>query len=338
MCEIENISFKEDTVLINNKVRQEISYHLWIFCGYEDSEYNVVSTDAKFIKLINDLYNVFFDSSFIRGICNCKIVEENNWDYIRDIKRKLNDISILRTAISHTVSKENCKYHISIQFKEWINSKCGTYNPTKDIEFEKLISELLLLKKELFNLLDRLLTDMSSLSSENKSKLIENWEEMTVEFYLKGINRDMFIGKLIEWYEINNNKIGLNGKFYTYKYKINELIMNKICLKEQKKIDYYEQLRAEHFDKLTKEKKDRFDDFIRELNSNIDKIKKDVADFVNKNIEDLEAIHYTMYYLSDGVLRKKIKDAVSEIKKNGLTLIPQDLIGYMINEDLKINF
>ena len=45
-----------------------------------------------------------------------------------------------------------------------------------------------------------------------------------------------------------------------------------------------------------------------------------------------------MYYLSDGVLRKKVKDAVSEIKKNRLTLIPQDLIGYMINEDLKINF
>ncbi|MBO1872037.1 hypothetical protein J4O15_14155 [Lachnoanaerobaculum sp. Marseille-Q4761] len=337
MCEIENISFKEDTVLINNKVKQEVAYHLWIFCGYEDSEYNVVSTDAKFIKLINDLYKVFFDSSFIKGICNCKIIEENNWDYISDIKRKLYDINILRTAISHTVSKENCKYHISIQFKEWINSKCGTYNPTKDIEFKKLISELLSLKKELFELLDRLLTDLSSLSPVNKSKLIENWEEMTVEFYLKGINRDMFIGKLIEWYKINE-KIDLNKKIHIPRYKINEFVMNCICLKEQKKISCYEQLKVKNFDKLTKEKKDRFDDLIRELNSNIDKIKKDVADFVNKNIADLEAIHYMMYYLSDGVLRKKIEVAVSEIKKNGLTLIPQDLIGYMINEDLKINF
>ena len=127
----------------------------------------------------------------------------------------------------------------------------------------------------------------------------------------------------------------MNGKFYTFKYKINEFIMNDICLKEQKNIDLLEQNRAKYFNKLTKEQKDKYEDLIRISTLNIDKIKKDVADFVNKDIKDLKAIHYRMYYLSDGVLREKIKVAVSEIKKNGLTLIPQDLLGYMIKEDLK---
>ena len=280
MSELEIISFEKDTKRINDDIKQKIASHLWMFCGYNDSIYPALSIDAKYIKAICDLYNAIIDSSLVTRLYGQKGIAPKKWKYLEKIKCIRETINMLRTIGVHTVSEENVRKEIILQFRKWQLEKCGNDNPTEDEEFEKLIKELLALGKKCFNLLDTFVKDASSLDDISKNKMIEKWEDAIVEHYFKTANKNMFENKLIEWYKMKQpNGSYVINKIGTYN-AINKWIMDKIYFKEQKDIDQW--MLAKNTLKLTADDTNTLEENIKHAQLSIDKRRKEVVKFIRK--------------------------------------------------------
>ena len=333
MSELKNISFEKDTKRVNDYIKQKIADHLWMFCGYNDSIYPAVNMDAKYIKAIFDLYNVIIDSSLFTWLCRQKSKYLKKGKPLKDIYSIRDIISTLRTVGGHTVSEENNRQEIILQFRKWQLDNCGTDDPTKVEDFENLIKGLLDLKKKYFDLLNHFLQYASSLKDSLKNKMIEDWEEAIIEHYFKTANKNMFENKLIEWYKIKQQNGTYETNIITINNAISNWIMNEIYLKEQKDIEQW--MKAKETVKLTQKQIDSLNQSIEKAKLSIEKKKKEVANFVGKAniLEDLKPIDYKNHFLSKEILGKKLRNAIPVIKSKKLTLLPQDLFGYIIKTE-----
>lgn len=330
-----NISFEKDTKQINDEVKKQIASHLWMFCGYSDSIYPAINIDAKYIKAISDLYNVIIDSSLITRLYSS--IAPKNWSYLKDIDEIRETINMLRTVGGHTISLENVRQDVILKFRSWQINNCGTDNPMKDQEFEKLINSLLELEEDCLNIVKHFMHDASRLNGVAKDKLISDWEEAIINYYFKTANSNMFENKLIEWYGISQsnesasvttNKLGLWNA-------VSNWIMNKIYLKEQESLNLLREIRKKYYPMLKADQKELLDQKIQTKEERIRSVQEEVAKFADKKIEKLTPVDYKRHYLSKDVLGKKMQEAIPEIKKQGLTLLPQDLFGYIVKRDLE---
>lgn len=328
----QNISFEKETKQINDEVKCKIANHLWMFCGYSDSIYPAINIDAKYIKAISDLYNVIIDSSLITRLGD---IAPPNWKYLKDIVILRETINMLRTVGGHTISMENVRQDVLLKFRSWEIRQCGTDNPTRPQEFEKLIDGLLKLERDCLTIVKHFLSDVISITGEDRDKIIRNWEEAIIEYYFKTANSNMFENKLNEWYAISqpngsvtatSNKIALNNA-------VSNWIMTDIYLKEQKNLDLLLETKRKYYSKLKSDQRSLFDQRIQAKEDKIRSIQEEVAIFFKKDIESLTPADYRKHYLSKKVLGKKMRDAIPEIKNQGLTLLPQDLFGYIIEKD-----
>lgn len=343
MTEQKNISFEKETEQIDAAVKEKIANHLWMFCGYKDSELPAVNIDAKYIKAISDLYNVVIDSSIVTGLYRKIAHQHNKFKYMEDIDDIREVINTLRTVGSHTLSKENMGQNTIVAFKKWEKYQCGTDNPTKEEEFEKLIKGLLQLKDKCFGIVDRFLTDAGNVTGKDKEKLIKDWEKAIIEYYLKTAHADMFKKRLTDWYKAekkmpaDTGKIESNYAFkkWTLKNNVKEWVMNEVYLKERE-IALLKEAKEEYYQKLTAEEKNKMVQAIQQKEEEVKKVQMEVAEFANKQngLETLTSEDYLNHYLSKMVLSKKMRDAVPEIKNRGLTMMPYDLFDYIIKKDL----
>lgn len=340
MLELKSISFEKDTKRINDEIKQNIASHLWMFCGYKDSITPAKNFDAKYIKAILDLYNVIIDSSLVTRLYGQRGIapkNKKNRKQFNTLENIIKTISMLRTVVSHTVSEENSREEISREFENWQLAHCGNKNPSEDEDFEKLIIELSDLEFKCFNLLDSFIKDTISLNSNSKDEMIETWEDSIIEYYFKTTNQNMFTNKLIEWYKMKEpnassqiNKIGIYSA-------ISGWVMKKIYFKEE----YIEQLneaKANEAVKLTDDEVNTIDQAINDAQLSIDEKKMEVANFVGKSdrLGDLTYGDYMKHFLSKEILGKKMRDSIPEIKSKNLTLLPQDLFGYIIKNEFNM--
>jgi hypothetical protein len=341
MTEQKTISFEKETEQIDAAVKKKIANHLWMFCGYKDSELPAVNIDAKYIKAISDLYNVVIDSSIVTGLYRKIAHQYYKFKYMEDIDDIREVINTLRTVGSHTLSEENMGQNTIVAFKKWEKYQCGTDNPTKEEEFEKLIKGLLQLKDECFGIVNRFLTDAGDVTGKDKEKLIKDWEKAIIEYYLKTAHADMFKKKLTDLYKARKNipadtgKIESNyaSKKWTLENEVKEWVMNEVYLKERE-IALLKKAKEEYYQKLTAEEVQA----IQQKEEEVKKVQMEVAEFANKQneLETLTSDDYLNHYLSKKALRKKMRDAVPEIKNRGLTMMPDDLFDYIIKKDLGI--
>ena len=336
MSELEIISFEKDTKRINDEIKQKIANHLWMFCGYKDSILPAMNFNAKYIKAIFDLYNVIIDSSLVTRLYGQNGIAPKKQKNAKQIKCISETINMLRTVGCHTISEENIREEISLKFKEWQFEHCGNNNPTENEDFEKLIKGLLDLESKCFNLLDDFMKDALNLNSNLKDEMVEKWEDAIIEHYFKTTNQNMFENKLIEWYKMKqpNGSYQIN-KIGTYN-AINNLIMYEIYLKERKNI--YQLMQAKETGKFTSDDLDSIDQAINEYQLSIDGKKMEVANFVGKanKIQDLIPSDYRKHFFSKEILGKKMRDSINGIKSENLTLLPQDLFGYIIKNEFNM--
>lgn len=336
MSEIEIISFEKDTKRINDEIKQKIASHLWMFCGYKDSIHPAINIDAKYIKAIYDLYNVIIDSSLVTRLYGQRGIAPKNWKRFNMLEYIIKTINMLRTVGGHTVSEENSREEINLEFKKWQLAHCGNEDPTEDEEFEKLIKKLLALENECFNLLDAFMKDAINLKSNLKDEMVEKWENAIIEHYFKTTNQNMFENKLIEWYKMKqpNGSYQIN-KIGTYN-AINNWIMDEIYFKEKKDIDQL--MEAKGTGKFTSDDLDSINQAINKYQLSIDGKKMEVANFVGKanKIQDLIPSDYRKHFFSKEILGKKMRDSINGIKSENLTLLPQDLFGYIIKNEFNM--
>jgi len=341
MSELKSISFEKDTKRINDEIKKNIASHLWIFCGYKDSILPATNFNAKYIKAIFDLYNVIIDSSLVtrlygqRGIAPKNKKNKKQFNMLEDI---IKTISMLRTVGGHTVSEENTRKEIRLQFKKWQLTHCGNDNPTEDEDFEKLINGLLDLEIKCFNLLDNFMKDAISLNSNSKDKMIETWENAIIEYYFKATNQNMFENKLIEWYRMKQPNVSCQTNNIATYSAISKWVMEEIYFKEQKNIDQLNEAKASEDVELTDDEVNIIDQAINDAQLSIDEKKMEVANFVGKSdrLGDLTYGDYMKHFLSKEILGKKMRDSIPEIKSKNLTLLPQDLFGYIIKNEFNM--
>lgn len=338
MYEIKSISFENGTKRINDNIKQKIASHLWMFCGYKDSIHPAISIDAKYIKTIYDLYNVIIDSSLITRLYRKRGIARKKGEQLNMVEDVIKTISMLRTAGAHTVSEENVRGEIIRQFKKWQLKNCGNDNPTKEEEFEKLIKALMDLEKKCFDSLDTFTVEVSSLDDIEKNKIIEEWENAIIEYYLKTTNKNIFENKLIDWYRMKQPSRTYDiNTIETYN-AINNWIKEKVYFKEEKDIEQL--MKARETGKLKSDQINLVDEAIKKARLSIDKKKKEVAKFVGKDdrLEELNPADYRKHFLSKENLGKKIRDAIPEIKSRNLTLLPHDLFGYIMMNEVNMNW
>lgn len=329
-----NISFEKDTKQINDEVKTKIASHLWMFCGYSDSIYPAISIDAKYIKAISDLYNVVIDSSLVTRLYGN--IAPADWKYLKDIGEIRETINMLRTVGGHTISLENVRQEVILKFRAWELKNCGTDNPTKDQEFEKLLDSLMKLETDCLNIVKHFLRDASALNGVAKTKLIKDWEESSIEYYFKTVNSNMFENKLIEWYGISqtNGSSAVSTNKIVLWNAVSNWIMNEIYLKEQESLNLLMDTKRKYYSKLKADQRELLDYKIQAKEDSIRSVQEEVAQFADKRIERLTPGDYRKHYLSKRVLGKKMREAIPEIKNQGLTLLPQDLFGYIIKQDM----
>ena len=325
-----NISFEKETQQINEEVQKKIANHLWIFCGYNDSIYPAISVDAKYIKAIFDLYNVIIDSSLITHLSYIA-PNDNNWEFLKDIEEIRKTINELRTVGGHTVSLENIRQDYIRDFKIWEMEQCGTDEPAEEQDFEKLLDGLLKLKNDCLNIVNRFLSDAAKITGNKKDKLIRRWEDKIIEYYLKATNKNMFENKLDEWYRFSHPSESISDNVALYNAVCN-WIMEEYYLKDQKELNNLKELKIKYGAFINSDQIEKFDCRIQALEESVKSRKMEVAEFAKK--EDLTSKDYRKHYLSKEVMSKKIHDAIPEIVEENLTLLPQDLFGYIIKKDL----
>lgn len=328
----QNLSFEKDTKKINDEVKCKIANHLWMFCGYSDSIYPAINIDAKYIKAISDLYNVIIDSSIITRLGD---IAPKNWRYLKEIVNFRKTINMLRTVGGHTISFENVRQDILSEFKSWEIQQCGTDNPTQKQEFEKLIDGLLKLEKDCLTIVYHFLKDASNAMGTEKDEIVKKWEDTIIEYYFKPTNSNMFENKLIEWYIISqpNGRATVSSNKIVLRNSVSNWIMNDIYLKEQKKLDLLLEAKAKYYSELKLDQRSLLNQKIQAKEEGIRSIREGVAKALGKDVESLTPADYKKHYLSKDVLGEKMRKAIPEIRNQGLTLLPQDLFGYIIQKD-----
>ena len=329
-----DISFETDTKQINDDVKAKIANHLWMFCGYNDSMYPAINFDARLIKAILDLYNMVIDSSLITRL---KCIAQRKWGYIVNIDKIRETINMLRTIGAHTVSQENGRQDILQEYRLWEVENCGTENPTKDCEFEKLIDNLVKLEEECVNIVTQFINDASGLNGTDKEELICKWEDQIIKHYCKPANNNMFKNRVINRYiicQLSGSLTVASNKTVLWRV-VSDWIMKEIYLKDQEHLDLLIEIKRKYYPKLETGQRELLDQRIQVKRDSISEIQKEVATFVGKEVEELTPVDYKEHYLSKDVLEKKMRDAIPEIKNQGLTLLPPDLFSYILEKDLK---
>ena len=330
----QNISFEKETKQINDEVQHKIANHLWMFCGYNDSIYPAINIDAKYIKAIGDLYNVIIDSSLITRLAD---IAPPKWRYLKDIVNIREKVNMLRTIGGHTISVENIREDVLYKFRLWEIEQCGTDNPTKTQDFEKLINGLLKVESDCITIVKRFLSDVSSTTTEERNKVIIDWENAIIEYYFKTAHSNMFENKLNEWYATSqpNENITARTNRITLNNAVSNWVMTTIYLKEQAKLDLFLETKRKHYSKLKLDQRDLLDRRIQEKTDKIRSVQDEVANFCGKDRECLTPADYRKHYLSKEVLERKMREVIPEIKNQDLTLLPQDLFGYIIKKDIE---
>lgn len=320
----------EESVRLNKKIQDNIAKHLFLICNYEVGPLQqVISEDAKYLTAVLNLYKFLIDSSIINKLDSLrKGHSEIHYDY-RKLRKIIDIAKALRTVCAHNESEESGNDYDLDVYNGWVKSIIGKMEISTFAEYEKLRLELEAKADEAVGILNDFIDSVQN--AADQSGLIEEWENLILRFYSTGNSDNIVKGQLKRAYKAQWVTDGHAPRDITDR-DVAEWIKKMYYSDEQKEIDKFQNIIE--FSRKTPLSSKILAQIQAKITENEEKIraKKSVI------IKEIEAdIDNNIYLYLDYYIKKfpeRLRKAVKTKNTDEYgTLLPQDIVQYMINED-----
>lgn len=319
----------EESARLNKKIQDNIAKHLFLICNYEVGPLQkVLSEDAKYLTAVLNIYKFLIDSSIINKLDSLrKGHSEIRYDF-RKLRKIIDIAKALRTVCVHNESEMSGNDYDMAVYNDWIKSIIGKTEISTFAEYEKLRSELEAKADEAVEILNDFIDSVQN--AADQSGLIEEWENLIVRFYSTGNSDNIVKGQLKRAYKAQWVTEGHDSRDITSR-DVAQWIKKMYYSDEQKEIDKFQNI-------IEISRKKPLSNKILEqvqvkITENEEKIraKKAVIKKTEPNIDN-NIYLYLDYYIKKFPERLKKVVRTKNPDEYG-TLLPQDIVQYMINED-----
>lgn len=321
---MENVLFDSNCAdKLNRLIQSRIAPHLFIICNYNPNIFDVFSEDAKFLQGITNLYKFTIDTSLINKInyidrtLGGNLWRKNN-KRLKELNNYLETISYLRTFSSH-----NNDHNMTITMVEsWMIQNIHKKRFETIDDYKLAVKELERIGDKTYVVVTDILNSM--IKEYPRNKLIDIFQDQILVLYRAG-KYQLFKEELRAAYVAHSTTHSL--------VKDNTLALwcQKVYIgKQEEKIGFY----SGYLKSTTGKKRKNIEEIIQRLNDEIVKTQKSIAQKSNDckgNIARLRSYDYMNYYFEDR-LDQCIKE-LPNIRKKNLTMLPQDMIQYIISKD-----
>jgi hypothetical protein len=333
---------------LNNRVKNEISGRLYLFCNYNSDIITSISVDAKFKDGVLELYKILIDTNSILTKIKYIIFGDPYTTEWKDFTNRtgyytltnhLELINTLRSIYGHNNDERNgLLEQIQIDnHNNWLKGILGRDKPSTEEDFAKMLTALSTISRECSNSIDRIITYITE--SSEKELIARRWEDAILDWYNK--KRDIFLGQLgSAWW---SKKINESGNRYNMPIRKNELMYQlRVWIK-----NYYEQPYSDELNQLNKVKAEymmklsnpvdvqRFTEqmeiTVTDCNTRHAAILTDIRRVCRKKDKEsaLQDQDYSDYFFAVS-LSALIRDA---LRKYDCNLLPQDLMQLVIKDN-----
>lgn len=320
----------EESVRLNKKIQDNIAKHLFLTCNYEIGPLQqVISEDAKYLTAVLNLYKFLIDSSIINRLDTLrKGHSEIHYEY-KKLRKIIDMAKAFRTAFAHNESGESGNDSDQAVYSDWVKSIIGQTEIRTFAQYETLRLELEARADEAVRIVNDFID--SAQKAADQGGLIKEWENLILKFYATGNSDNIVKGQLKRAYKAQWVTDGHAPRDITNR-DVAEWIKKMYYRDEQREIDKFQNI-IEHSRKnplsnrvlaQIRAKIEENEDKIRAKQSDI---KKEIGADIDNNV-----YLYLDYYIKK--FPGKLSEAVETKSADEYgTLLPQDIVQYMINED-----
>lgn len=320
----------EESVRLNKKIQDNIAKHLFLICNYEVGPLQqVISEDAKYMTAVLNIYKFLIDSSIINNLDSLrKGHSEIRYDY-RKLKKIIGITKALRTVYVHNESEESGNDYDLDVYNGWIKSIIGKTEISTFAEYEKLRLELEANADEAVRIMNDFIDSVQN--AADQSGLIEEWENLILRFYSTDNSNNIVKGQLKRAYKAQWVTDGHAPRAITNR-DVAEWIKKMYYSDEQKEIDKLQGIIEFSRKKYLSSKA------LAQIQAKITENKEKINEKKSAIIKEIEAdIDNNIYLYLDYYIKKfpeKLRKVVrtKNVDEYG-TLLPQDIVQYIINED-----
>lgn len=316
-----NVLFdSEGATKLNKLVQVQIAPHLFLICNYNPATFTLLSDDARFNQGVLNLYKFSIDTSLINKISRIDLdlggvtrqKHNREWSELRDY---LDTISILRTFFAHN----NNNNEIISRAESWVRKVIHKNDFETLDDYKMALKELEKIGQNLFNVVECIVNCM--VNDYPKEKLQTILEDYILQFYES--NDKLIKEVLCSTYQLQGN----------YRGNVKENLLANWCREmyvgsREKRVSNLEQF-------LVKAKGDsarKIQALIEQTEKEIDDIQTKVANqYYGGNKSHLRSYDYLNYYCYD--FGNKCLAKLPEIKKRNYTMLPEDMVQYIVAED-----
>jgi len=216
----------------------------------------------------------------------------------------------------------------------WLKSIIGKPLITQEEDYFYLMKEMEKFGYDVINILKDFVSEAANV--EKKDELVADWEKLIIKFYKRDNSENIFVGQLRKSYL---SQMAMKGRFnyninYLTKRKLAEWI-KKMCYHEEEiKINSLNDILNFSGGKLSSSTQIQIVDKIKELQQKKDMKKKQISTYIKCSVKELDSNVYCYidYYIKR--LPEKIQTELPLLDEKCIeTLLPQDIIQYIIAED-----
>ncbi len=320
----------EESVRLNKKIQDNIAKHLFLTCNYEIGPLQqVISEDAKYLTAVLNLYKFLIDSSIINRLDSLrKGHSEIHYEYRK--LRKIIDISkALRTVCSHNESEKSGNDFDLAVYSDWVKSIIGKTEINTFAQYEKLRLELEKKAEEAVRIVNDFIDSAQGVADQGS--LIKEWENLILKFYSTGNSDNIIKGQLKRAYKAQWITGGHAPRDITNR-DVAEWIKKMYYRDEQKEIDEFQNIiefsrKTPLSSKVLAQIQVKIAENENKIMAKKSAIKKEIGADIDNNV-----YLYLDYYIKK--FPEKLSKAVEMKNADEYgTLLPQDIVQYMINED-----
>lgn len=257
------------------------------------------------------------------GICNnLRSIGKKysiNYDYVR-LENIVKNINSIRSTLGHNLDERNGTEEDKEAVEQWFLKVVGKKQLTNAEEYKKVVEEIEKYGEESVAILTNFIEAVGK--SGKKNEIIEEWENLIINFYKRSNSKKIFEGQLILAYQSR-----LGNARNSSKVNVASWVKKMFFYKEQSQISNLQEImrKSSFSSSALKNIGEKIDENEKIINEKKDK----VAFFSEKSVDTLKTYDYWDYYMY--ILPAKIEEKLA----SGVvqSLLPQDVVQQIIEED-----
>lgn len=323
--------YKEGAEELNKLVQKKIAAHLFLMCNYDPNSVPVYSEDSRFILGVLNLYKFVIDAGLINQFFNLDknlggVLCKNNktmFDELTGIIQLAND---LRTTFAHNISGESGTDDVRKRSLKWLERVTGKENVESASDYTKAVDALENVVNRAYSIIYHFILKITK--EYELTMIIREWEIMIVKFYNSSTNVKILQAQLNEAY-LSRHPSSTNIKWDVAKWcKEHYVAVLNQSIGELQNL-YFKNRHLMNLDDIKK-----IENFIKEKKDKLSHIIKRIADkYCNGEVEKVTIYNYKDYYIANAADR--YLDLIPDLTKNRYTMLPQDMMQYMIECDFQ---